>query len=276
MDLLLKSLGDYACVSPVALVTAKRESANSANSALASIRNKRAVIMQEPESNEMIQAGVMKALTGGDRISTRDLHSTQIEFKPNAKLFMCCNRIPTISDVDGGTLRRLKITEFVSRFVDEPGENKNGIFEFKIDKDLKSKLDFYKSVFMCILLDYYQIYKHEGLIPPEPVLKVTHKYERDNNIIKQFIDENLIQSSKTDFITREELKDAFKNDFSLKSTFKKITLFLQQLENALCTEFKMDKKGIYKLNGWRFKPQNYDIEEMEEEIEEDNDQDQLN
>ena len=147
-DLLLKALGDYACVSPVALVTAKRESANSANSALASIRNKRAVIMQEPESNEMIQAGIMKALTGGDRISTRELHSSQMEFKPHAKFFMCCNKIPALSDLDGGVTRRLKITEFVSRFVDDPKNNQQGIYEFKIDKDLKIV---FILLFVCLL-----------------------------------------------------------------------------------------------------------------------------
>jgi P4 family phage/plasmid primase-like protien len=254
MDLLLKALGEYGCVSPVSLVTAKRESANNANSALASIRNKRAVIMQEPESNEMIQSGIMKALTGGDRISTRDLHSTQISFRPNAKFFMCCNKIPTISEVDGGTVRRLKITEFVSRFVEDPGDSKNGVFEFKIDKDLKSKLDAYKSVFMCILLDYYIMYKENGLIPPGPVLQVTRKYEKDNNIIKQFIEENLIQSSKENYITKEQMKNMYKNDYTLRSAFKKTTLFLQQLENSLCSEFRLDsKKGISKLQGWKIR-----------------------
>jgi len=255
MDLLLKALGDYACVSPVTLVTAKRESANSANSALANIRNKRAVIMQEPESNEMIQAGAMKALTGGDRISTRELHSSQMEFKPHAKFFMCCNKIPAISDLDGGVIRRLKITEFVSRFVEEPNpENlKNGIYEFKIDKDLKSKLDAYKSVFMNILIYYYKIYKEEGLIPPEPVMQVTKKYENDNNIIKQFIDENIVHGTKHDSITKDQLKEIFKGDYTLRSTFGKFTTFYKQFENAVCSEFKPDKKKVFHIYGWRLR-----------------------
>ncbi len=255
MDLLLKSLGDYACVSPVTLVTSKRESANNANSALANIRNKRAVVMQEPESNEQIQAGVMKALTGGDRISTRELHSSQIEFKPHAKFFMCCNKIPSISDIDGGVLRRLKITEFISRFVEDPKpENlKNGIYEYKIDKDLKAKLESYKSVFMCILLDYYKYYKDEGLFPPEPVLHVTKKYENDNNIIKQFIDENILPGSKQDSISKDQLKEMYKSDSILKSSFGKYIAFHKQLENALCTEFKCDKKNVPRIYGWRIK-----------------------
>jgi P4 family phage/plasmid primase-like protien len=255
MDLLLKALGDYACVSPVTLITSKRESANSANSALANIRNKRAVVMQEPESNEQIQAGTMKALTGGDRISTRELHSSQMEFKPHAKFFMCCNKIPAISDIDGGVIRRLRISEFVSRFVDNPHPDniKNGIYEFKIDKDLKAKLDSYKSVFMCILLDYYRSYKDEGLIAPEPVVHVTKKYENDNNIIKQFIDENIVAGNKQDSISKDQLKEIYKSDSILKSSFGKYIAFHKQLENALCTEFKLDKKNVPRIYGWRIK-----------------------
>ena len=258
LELLLKSLGDYAAIAPVSLITGKRESSNSANSALASIINKRAVIMQEPESNEMIQVGVMKSLTGGDTISTRELNCSQIEFKPKAKLFMACNRVPALSDTDGGVIRRLKISEFVSRFVENPNPNithtETGIYEFKIDKSLKSKLDSLKPVFMSILINYYKIYRSEGLHPPHTVIKVTQKYENDNNLIKSFIDEFIQVADKNDFVTKEELKILFKNDFTLKSNFNKFNTFLNRLENALCTEFKLDsKKKIYKLSGYIIK-----------------------
>jgi len=260
MDLHLKALGEYACISPVSLITGKRESANSANSALANIQNKRCVIMQEPGSNDQIQADVMKSLTGGDRISTRELNSSQIEFKPCSKFFMACNKIPSISDLDGGVIRRLKITEFISRFVEEPDpENiKNGIYEFKIDKALKSKLENYQCVFMCILIDYYKLYKTESLLPPIPVLQVTKKYENDNNIIKQFIEENIVIGEKSDYITKDQLKEIYKSDFTMRSTFGKFNLFVKQLENGLCTEFKLDKKNIPKINGWRIKVQEID------------------
>jgi P4 family phage/plasmid primase-like protien len=265
-DLLLRALGEYACISPVSLMTGKRESANSANSALASIQNKRCVIMQEPGSNDMIQADVMKALTGGDRISTRELNSSQIEFKPNAKFFMATNRIPTISDIDGGVIRRLKIVEFVSRFVENPNEEniKNGIFEFKIDKELKSKLESYQGVFMSILLDYYKKYKEYSLKPPDSVVKVTKKYEANNNIIKQFIDENIIVGNiKTDFITKEELRLLYNKDQALKSHFGKLQNFIAQLENAICTEFKLDKKRVSKIAGYYIKGPEIDDDDQD-------------
>jgi len=265
LDLLLKSLGDYACIAPVTLVTGKRESSSSANSALANIINKRAVIMQEPESNEMIQVGVMKSLTGGDTISTRELNCSQMEFKPNAKLFMACNKVPILSSVDGGVIRRIKMTEFISVFKENPSVNTtNGIYEYKIDKDLKSKLENMKPVFMSMLINYYKIYKAEGLRPPETVERVTKKYENDNNIIKSFIDEFIQVAEKTDFITKDELKNLYRTDITLKTHFSKFNEFINNLENALCTEFKLDtKKKVYKLAGFLIKSEIPDDDEDE-------------
>ena len=160
-------------------------------------------------------------------------------------------------------MRRIKITEFVSRFVEEPSAEalEKGIYEFKIDKDLKSKLDSYKSVFMSVLIDYYKIYREEGLFPPEPVQQVTKKYENDNNIIKQFIDENVITGSKHESITKDQLKDIFKVDYTLRSTFHKFTAFYKQLENALCVEFKPDKKNVSKIIGWKIRDHNAEQQE---------------
>lgn len=252
-ELLSKALGEYAIDSPVSLITGKRENASSANSALVGIRNKRAVIMQEPGSNEQIQADVMKSLTGGDRVSARELNSTQIEFKPHAKIFMACNRIPILSNNDGGTARRIKVVEFESRFVENPVEDAP-VLEYKIDRDLKNKLEKYKPVFMCILLDYYRIYMLEGLIPPKSVLKVTQKYENSNNNVKLFIDENIIKGSKSDFIVKEELKAVYRLDISLIRSFPKFTTFVSQFESTLSTEFQFDaKKRIYKLEGYHLK-----------------------
>ena len=268
-ELLLKALGDYACISPVSLITGKKESANSANSAMFNIINKRAVIMQEPSATELIQVDTMKSLTGGDRISTRELNSSQISFKPNAKFFMCCNKVPSLSASDGGTSRRLKITEFVSVFVDNPDPINitRGIHEFKIDKELKSKLESYQCVFMNILLVYYKKYKIQGLKAPESVTIVTNKYEADNNIVKQFIDENIVAGTSKECITKDELKNIFQKDYALKSHFGKLSGFVTQLENALCSEMKMDlKTRVVKLSGFCLKgPEiNFDDDDTEE------------
>jgi phage/plasmid-associated DNA primase len=104
---------------------------------------------------------------------------------------------------------------------------------------------------MSILLDYYKIYRQEGIIPPLSVIQVTKKYENDNNMIKEFIDEYIQEGTKNEYITKDELKTIYKNDYTLKSSFGKFNNFVGRLENALCTEFKMDsKKKLYKLSGF--------------------------
>lgn len=257
VELLSTSLGDYAYAAPVSLITSKRESANSANSALFGMKNKRFVVMQEPASTEIIQASTVKALSGGDRVSCRELHEKQQEFIPHGKLFVCTNKIPPLSDQDGGIERRVMIIEFIAKFVDNP----TGEYEYKIDKELKNRLKEYAPVFMCIMLKYYKLYRSEGLIPPEQVLKVTKQYHSDNNTIKQFVDEQLSIGEKTCFVTRKELKDIFTKDNVLKTCFGKFSSFCRQLETYLCTEFKIDKKGNFKLYGYSIK---IDFDEYDE------------
>ena len=245
-DLLLKSLGDYGSIAPITLITKPRESANSANSALYNTRNKRAIIFQEPSSKDYIQSDIIKSLTGGDLISCRELNSSQIEFKPHFKMFVCTNRLPNITETDGGTMRRLKITEFTSKFVDNPKNE----FEYKIDRELKNKLDDYKLTFMNIMIYYYGIYKREGLTPPERVVQVTKKYENNNNVIKAFVDDNLtVTHSKNEYITKSELKNLYKADYTVRNSFPKFTNFVTDFENYMCSEFKMDKKGLPRLYG---------------------------
>lgn len=263
MDSMLKALGQYGITTPVSLLTTKRESANNANSALASIINKRLIVMQEPEATDSIQAGTMKALTGGDRISTRNLNERQFEFIPSGKMFMCCNALPSISGNDGGVIRRLKITEFISKFVDDPIESSEDsmIYEFKIDRNLKSKLSKpkYYIAFMNILLKYYKIYIEEGLIPPTEVIKATKKYEEENNNIRQFIIDNITKTSKKDFIDKKDLKEIYDNEILLKNIFKKFNNFISQLQQNLAADFVIDKT-ISKLYGYKLKSQNIDTD----------------
>jgi P4 family phage/plasmid primase-like protien len=253
-----KALGDYAIESPVSLLTGKRESSNSANPALIATRNKRLVVFQEPGANDLIQSDTLKLVSGGDQISARDNYSGQVTWTPHAKYIMPCNKLPSLSSSDGGTARRIKISEFISVFVPEPcsyeESKKKGIYEFKIDNELKTKLDIYKPVFINILLNYYKIYKKEGLIPPETVMKVTKKYENNNNTMKTFIEENFVKGTKKDFILREDIKELYKNDYSIRASFPKISNFLTQIESALCTEFKLDNKSkVFKIEGYSIK-----------------------
>ena len=93
IDLMNRIMGDYAGGLPVQMITKKRGAAEAANPAMAQTKGKRLIVMSEPEIGEEINTGLMKELTGGDRIKARHLFKECFEFIPHFKLLTMCNEL---------------------------------------------------------------------------------------------------------------------------------------------------------------------------------------
>jgi P4 family phage/plasmid primase-like protien len=196
-----KAFGDYCCKFPITLLTQKRAASNAATSELARAKGKRFASLQEPSEGEHINCGLMKELSGGDKIMARSLFKEPIEFVPQFKMLLLCNHLPHVPSDDGGTWRRIRVVEFTSKFVDNPIEDN----EYPIDYDLPNKLDSWRSHFMALLLEYYKLYKVEGITEPEEVLKCTNEYKRQNDHLAEFI-HTCIEKKDSKFMY---LNDAF-------------------------------------------------------------------
>ena len=93
----------------------------------------------------------MKQFTGGDTLTARDLFKSCVTFKLQGTMVMCCNDLPVIEANDGGTWRRMRVTEFNSKFCDKPVKEN----EFVINPDLKDKMNRWKQALMGILQNKY-------------------------------------------------------------------------------------------------------------------------
>ena len=191
IDLMNRILGDYAGGLPVQMLTKKRGGAEEANPAMAGTKGKRLVVMSEPERNEEINVGLMKELTGGDRIKARHLYNDCFEFTPHFKLLTMCNELPNITADDNGTWRRVHVTPFESTFTD----NKRMIDEsrniYEMDKTIKDvKFEYWAVPFMGMLMKEWVQYDKFGIddIIPAKVKDATKKYRNENNILSQFIE----------------------------------------------------------------------------------------
>lgn len=189
---LQKCLGDYYCILPIALLTQKRASSNSAQSELERTKGRRMAMSQEPENGAVINVGLMKELTGGDRIQARGLFKEPVEFRPQFKLFLACNDLPDITSDDGGTWRRIRVIEFKSKFVEKPKENRKT--EFAIDYQLSEKMEKWKECFISYLIHIYKNLpiNEDGkrfIEEPKSVIDATNKYKRNNDAIGSYIDE---------------------------------------------------------------------------------------
>ncbi len=196
IDLFEHSYGEYCCKFPVTLLTMKRAASNAPTAELARSKGRRFAVLQEPGEDEKMNVGLMKELTGGDKIMARQLYKDPIEFKPQFKMVLTCNHLPNVPSDDGGTWRRIRVVEFTSRFCEEPNpDNPN---EYLMDKDLGKKFEDWKEHFMSLLIRYYQKYITEGLKEPDEVLKCTKDYQRSNDIMMDFMEQELERCPETE------------------------------------------------------------------------------
>jgi len=208
-----KTLGDYCCKFPITLLTQKRCASNAANSELARAKGKRFACLQEPSEDEKINIGLMKELSGGDKIMARALYKEPFEFVPQFKMLLLCNQLPHVPSDDGGTWRRIRVVSFTSKFVDNPNdENEN---EFQIDYNLSERMEEWREHLMALLIHYYKKYQLEGITEPAEVMKCTTDYKSQNDHMSNYMS-NLFEKKDSGFLSLDEahveLRNWIKND----------------------------------------------------------------
>ena len=98
----------------------------------------------------------MKELTSGvEPIKGRALNCMPISFIPQCKIVVCSNNFMKVQSQDHGTWRRIAVTDFESRFCDDPVEGDEDMpFQYKSDPTLKEKFPVWREVFMAMLSRY--------------------------------------------------------------------------------------------------------------------------
>lgn len=201
-------MGEYCCVIPSTLLTRKRGSSSAASPEVACLYAIRLGILQEPEEGDQIQVGFMKEMTGGDVLTARRLYEAPISFKPQFKLLMTCNKLPTIPSMDGGTWRRLRVTPWECQFLDHDKKIENPETQFYKDYDLGDKMVQWKQAFMWILLsEYYPKFRKNGIVEPAKVMEHTEIYKMTSNIYLEFVNEFLDITRKPN--DKQEIGDLY-------------------------------------------------------------------
>jgi len=207
VELIDLAFGEYSRTMDVAFLTTKRGSSSAASPEIESIKYARFVTMSEPEKTDQIFVGKLKQMTGGDKMTTRGLFKETTQFKPQFKVVLMCNELPTLAGNDGGTWRRIEVVKYISKFTDNPRPSPADPHQYVADEQLSVKLEEWKLLFMITLLKKFQVYSKEGTNPPKEVKDETKMYKTKNDIIANWATEALEESDElTSF---EELFDAY-------------------------------------------------------------------
>ena len=254
IDLFERCFGEYCCKLPITLLTQKRAAANAATSELARTKGKRFACLQEPSEDEKLNVGLMKELSGGDKIQARLLYKEPIEFKPQFKMILTCNHLPSVPSDDGGTWRRIRVAEFTSRFCESPDPNKPT--EFEMDITLSDKFDLWTEQFMALLIDkYINKIADNGVSEPEEVMICTKDYQKTNDIYAEFISTET-ENHEMEYISYNDLLNSFKsflkdNNVANNPSVIKKSNFVKNIEKAygkICIA-----NGVEIWKGCRFK-----------------------
>lgn len=177
VDVLMRMLGDYAVVVAPDTLLVKRGNDNIPND-VARLHGARLVTCGEPEDGRALKEGLVKSVTGGDRITARYLRKEFFDFYPQFKLFLVTNHKPHIRGDDVGIWRRLRLVGFDWSV---PAE--------KRDKHLTTHLLAERSGILNWLLEGCLEWQRSALAEPEKVRKATAQYRHDEDDVRQFVRE---------------------------------------------------------------------------------------
>jgi P4 family phage/plasmid primase-like protien len=215
IELFQYAYGEYCDTVAVTLLTRKPGNSREASPEVAGLRGKRFVVFQEPEGDDQIYPGNMKMMTGKDEIPARPLYGDPIKFRPQFKMVLTCNRLPTIKAYDDGTWRRMEVTKWGAKFLDHDRVIKKPDVEFYKDYKLDKKLKKWKGAFMWYLIK--RVYEpnnmnETAIIAPEEVKISTTNYQHDTNYFCEFMDETVIkvEDDETATVSIPYLYDRFK------------------------------------------------------------------
>lgn len=223
MDLIKLALGKYMKILPTALIVGKRTQSSQATPELSGIQGVRFAILQEPNSKDVINIGILKELSGNDVIYVRGLYKDSQEVKPMFKLALICNKLPRLPCDDPAAWNRIRVLPHEASFpkdislVPETIEEQMKVKRFPRDPFFSEKLPRMKTAFMWLMWQHYKRIKKEGRMPePEKVREATSIYRRDNDVFLQFISERIIEepSNNKAIMSVVEVYNAFKTWFN--------------------------------------------------------------
>lgn len=187
------SFGSYCITLPTTVFTSKRQGSGPTPE-LAQAKAAKLAFMDETNSDDSLNNGAIKGLTGKDKFYARNCNENGGAITATFKLILQCNDVPLIPHPDKAIKNRLTIIPFLSTWVRNPPkttEEQKKERKFKMDTTFESKLAAFAPAFLWILVQRYTIYCTEGLIAPEIIKEHTEEYWRQNDMYFQFINEDL-------------------------------------------------------------------------------------
>lgn len=184
IEAITAAIGDYAgTAAPNLILAGERHPA-----AVADLFGRRMVTVSETDDTTTLAEGVVKQMTGGDRLKARFMHKDFFEFLPTHKLQIFTNLKPQIKGQDYGMWRRLLLVNYDVRH-GRADEVASGAADKVRDLTLGATLRAEAPGILRWLVDGARKWFEGGLQPPASVRAEVQKYQAEQDRMSQFVHE---------------------------------------------------------------------------------------
>lgn len=183
METYMNLMGDYGRTArPDSIAQKQTANGSGPSEDIARLAGARFVNISEPDKKLVLSSALVKTLTGNDTITARFLNENSFEYRPQFKLFINTNHLPTCTDVTLFSSDRVKIIPFERHFSE--GERDTGLkAELARPENLSGILNW------CF--EGLRMIEETGFEAPEEVLEATAEYRKSSDKIGRFVDEEM-------------------------------------------------------------------------------------
>lgn len=177
----LKVFGSYGCTARPETIAQKNNTNSSQPSEdIARLAGVRFVNIAEPGKSLVLNAALVKNMTGNDTLNARFLHENSFDFEPQFKLYINTNYLPVVNDMTVFSSGRVIIIPFERHF-DEADQDKGLKREFATPA--------VQSAILNWLIEGFNQLRQHGLHMPQSVINATKQYQHDSNKTILFIED---------------------------------------------------------------------------------------
>lgn len=177
-------LGDYAMPLPIeTILHDDRRSGGNATPDLARLPGARLVTLSEPEKGARLSETRIKWLSGGDRMTARNLFKEFIDFYPQFKMLVAMNNKPTVRDTSDGFWRRARLVPFGVK-----------VSKADVERVLKA-FEAERNGILRWLIAGVERWFGEGLVEPDAVKVSTAEYRSDSDSIGAFLQDCIVRTA---------------------------------------------------------------------------------
>lgn len=193
------ALGDYASTADFETFLARRGDAGIRND-IARLAGARMVVSVEVEDGKRLAEGLIKQITGGDKIAARFLHREYFEFEPQFTLWLVANARPRAHANDDALWRRILQVPFTE--VIPPDER-----DPELKRALRSDPDEQQAI-LAWLIQGCLDWQRRGLDVPDRVRDYTNEYRQENDPLAEWIADDC-QLGPDRWTAAKDLRDAY-------------------------------------------------------------------